>query len=315
MGSKPSIVVTGSSGMIGTALVESLLERGFEVRGVDRRPNPWSEEADAVTSQIDLLDSDAGETFPSCDLIVHLAAHSRVRPSIEQPQQAIENIEVTMAVIERARHLNAGLVFASSREVYGDVRQTMATEDDFDLRDTENPYAASKASGEALISAFESCYGVDACVLRIANVYGPYDSSDRVVPLFIARALAGKDLVIYGQGKVLDFVYLYDCVRGFLAVVDAFEESGGETFNLATGEGTSLRELAFAVSELVDPAISIRTEDNRRGEVARFVGDPSKAKRVLGFEPHYSLRDGLRETIEWYRTHESVLCGITGSET
>lgn len=313
MAGSPSVAVTGSSGVVGTALVESLLGQGYDARGVDKRPNPWSEEVDAVTKQLDLLETGLGEDFPRAELIVHLAAHSRVRPTVENPRYAIENLESTLAVIERARELDAGVVFASSREVYGDVRGAMAVEGEFGLDDPANPYAASKVGGEALLSAARSCYGLDACVLRLANVYGPYDASDRVVPLFIARALAGKDLTIYGEEKVLDFVYLDDCVRGILAAIESFNVAEDETFNVATGEGTSLQRLAITVSELVERDISIHVEDNRRGEVTRFIGDPSKAQRVLGFEPRYSLRSGLRETIEWYRAHESVTRGILDS--
>lgn len=313
MVSTSSVVVTGSSGVVGTALVESLLEQGYDVRGIDKRPNQWSEEVESVTTQLNLLETGLGDASLRADLIVHLAAHSRVRPTVDNPRQAIENLELTLAVIERAKQLDAGVIFASSREVYGDVRGAMAAEDEFNLRDPANPYAASKVGGEALLSAARSCYGVDACVLRLANVYGPYDASDRVVPLFIARALVGEDLTIYGQEKVLDFIYLDDCVRGFLAAIESFDVAEGETFNLASGEGTSLQRLAATVSELVEPDISVHVEDNRRGEVARFIGDPSKARRVLGFEPRYSLPAGLGETIEWYRSHDSVVRGILGS--
>lgn len=291
--------------MIGTRLAETLLMRGYDVVGVDRNPNRWSSEVEAVTSRLDLLDDDVDEAFDGAEFIVHLAAHSRVRPTVSDPRKALENLEGTAAVIDHARRTDAGLLFASSREVYGEVDGAV-TEDEADIRKQANPYAASKAGGEALVSAARNCYGVDACVLRLANVYGRYDASDRVVPLFVSKALNGEALTIYGSGKVLDFVHVEDCVGGIVAAIERFEKAGGETFNVASGVGTSLLQLAEAVSSLVEPDVGVRTEDDRQGEVGKFVGDPTKARRYLGFETGRSLQQGLAETLEWYRDNEAV---------
>lgn len=306
-----STLVTGSSGMIGTALTQVLLRNGEDVIGLDRNHNRWSDDVDSVTNRADLLEDDLRPYFEEAETVVHLAAHSRVAPTIDEPNLAVENIETTAKVIEQARRVDAKLIYPSSREVYGDLSYA-PSEDAAGIRNPSNPYGASKASGEALIAAAENCHGLDACVLRISNVYGPYDASDRVIPLFISQAIHGQELTIYGSETVLDFVHLDNCVDGILAAMERFEKARGEAFNIVSGVGTSVLELANIISTLVDREVTVRVEPDRRGEVSRFIGDPTKARRLLGIDSHRSLREGLTTTVEWYREHEDITRSLAG---
>lgn len=308
-----SVLVTGSSGTIGTALVERLLAADVDVRGVDREPNQWSTDIERVTDEVDLLAPDAGERLPpDVDVVVHLAAHSRVRELVEDPMGAEENLRTLVTVLEHARETGADVIFASSREVYGDQSATVYEEADAGLRAVENPYGASKAGGEALLTAYRECYGVRTCSLRLSNVYGRYDRSDRVVPLFIALASRGEDLTVYGDDKLLDFLHIDDCVRAFVQACERIDAVQGEVMNVGSGRGHSLEYLAEMIVSRLDTDVSVTVEANRQGEVDRFVADVTRARQLLGFETEYSLPEGLDEAVAWYSDHQAVLDELAG---
>lgn len=311
MGS-PSVLVTGSSGMIGTALAETLQSRDIDVMGVDRRANRWVDELNDVTVRSDLRNADAIKSLPSTvDVVVHLAAHSRVRDTIEKPKKAMENIEITRTVLEYARTLdNATIVFGSSREVYGEKRLAHYAESDADLTAVQNPYAASKVGGEALVHAYRQCYNIKATVLRFSNVFGRYDDSDRVVPTFVNRAYQDAHLELYGTGKVLDLVYIDDCVQGILRTIKNREALDGETLNIASGTGTELKALAREVIRLTESNADFVVEDDRVGEVDTFVADIKKARDLIGYEPRTSLQEGMSRTVEWYTNRPAVLRSV-----
>jgi nucleoside-diphosphate-sugar epimerase len=302
-----SILVTGSSGTIGTPLVETLLDRGYEVHGVDFTENRWSTTVDEHSREVDLRDPDALEYLPDdIDLVVHLAAWARVHRLVQNPARAKQNLDTTFNVLEFARSRNADVLFGSSREVYGNTGQLIYDETDTFIDNCESPYTASKVGGEAMVNAYQNCYDMDSTIVRFSNVYGKYDASDRVVPLFIAQAHAGEDLVVYGDDKVLDFTYIEDCVDGLVGIVQNYHKSRSTTFNIASGQGASIVELAETVRETVNPDIDIHVEGNRTGEVARYVADISKAEKVFGYDPDYSFEAGVNAAVEWYREREHL---------
>jgi UDP-glucose 4-epimerase len=308
MSDAPAVVVTGSSGMIGTALVERLLSKGIDVRGVDRCPNRWSDSVDAVTDRVDLLDPNAQGRLPDdADLVVHLAAHSRVQDLVEDPGDAEENLRTVTTALEYARANDADLLFTSSREVYGDQGQTVYAESDAGVRDVENPYGASKVGGEALVASYGECYDLRTCILRLSNVYGRYDDYNRVIPVFIALANRGEDLTVYGGDKLLDFLYLDDCVDALVRAIERIDAVQGEILNVGAGEGHSLLHLAELIVDRVDADVDVTVDANRPGEVDRFVAAVDRAQRLMGFDPTYSLAEGLDETVAWYRERPDLL--------
>lgn len=302
-----SVLVTGSSGMLGTALVERLLENGTDVVGIDRGPNRWSRDVDDVTRQVDLLDPDVSSELPAADVVVHLAANSRVKELVDEPVLARENVDTTSAVLEYARREGADLIFASSREVYGEQNQTVYGESDAPITAAANPYGASKTGCESLVLAYHRCYDVRSTVLRFSNVYGMYDVSDRVVPTFVALAARGKDLTVYGGDKLLDFLHIDDCVEAVVATLNRPQCVHGEVLNVGSGQGYAILELARMVANRVEHDIEVSIEPNRPGEVSRFVADVDRIKRLLGFETRYSLSEGLDRTVEWYRNRPDLL--------
>jgi len=148
---------------------------------------------------------------------------------------------------------------------------------------------------------------MDTSILRFSNVYGRYDVSDRVVPLFIAQAQTGENLTVYGEDKILDFTYIDDCVRGVKQVISDFRKISGTTFNIASGEGSSLVELANLIIKKTGDNVSVNIEPNRTGEVGRYVADISKAKKLLDYEPEYDFDRGIEETVDWYLSNPTLL--------
>src|SRR4051794_40792973 len=187
------VLITGSSGQIGTNLALRLQRDGHWVYGVDKRENTWTDEF--KTLHQDLAGHYAafhgginGIEYPEVDLVVHMAAHAKVHQLVRQPHRALENAIMTFNVLEYCRQLELPLVFSSTREVYGDVhRFEEYGESSADFAFTESPYSASKISSEAFIYSFARCYGLRYLVFRFSNVYGRYDSDlqrmERVLPL------------------------------------------------------------------------------------------------------------------------------------
>lgn len=301
------ILVTGSSGTIGTRLSEALLDAGHTVIGADWEPCTWNPVVEKLRINIDLRDAQALKAHRSAlraDLIIHLAANARVYELVEHPDRAMDNIIDTFNVLEFARTNGiTKMMFASSRETYGNIHLPAGekyTEDKAHFMTCESPYAASKLAGEALFESYKRCYGIDSIVWRFSNVYGMYDDSIRVVPLFFRQAKAGETLNVFGREKCLDFTYIDDCVAGILLGVEKFETAKNDTYNLAYGEGTTILHLAEEMKRLLKSDSKIVTTSARTGEVTHYIADISKAQKKLGYQPKTPFSDGIQKSVEWY---------------
>lgn len=300
------IVVTGSGGTIGTRLCEQLLAEGHAVQGIDVRPNQWKPEVDAVTKVGDLRDPAAMDQLDptGVDAVVHLAANARVYDLVEDPSKALDNFITLFNALEWTRkHKIKTFVFASSRESYGNIKVQNYTEDLVRVENCESPYTASKVGGEALVHSYRQCYDMETIIVRFSNVYGAYDGSNRVVPLFIRRAQKNEPLTIFGKEKCLDFTYIDDAVRGVILILEQHEKVNGETFNLAFGEGTTIVRLADLVKELLGSSSPIDLQESRTGEVTHYVADITKAKTLLGYAPKTGFEEGVRKAVEWYKAN------------
>jgi UDP-glucose 4-epimerase len=302
------ILVTGSSGTIGTRLCEKLLAAGHEVSGADWEPCKWNKEVENLRIDIDLRHSDEFDKLPTdVDLIIHLAANARVYELVEHPERAMDNFIDTFNILEHARKNGIKrMMFASSRETYGNIHLPegeLYSEDKAHFMTCESPYTASKIGGEALFEAYKRCYKIDTIIFRFSNVYGMYDDSVRVVPLFYRQAKAGELLKVFGKDKCLDFTYIDDCVDGILLSIENFESAKNETYNLAFGEGTTIMHLAEKVVELLGSSSKIEATESRTGEVTHYIADISKAKKAFGYDPKTSFEDGIRLSMEWYKAN------------
>lgn len=306
------ILITGSSGQIGTNLALRLIEDGHEVFGVDKRLNTWTDAFPYILQDLSghypiHPGGIGGVDYPEVDLVVHLAAHAKVHQLVKYPHGALENIAMTYNVLEYCRQKNTPIVFSSSREVYGDIHRFETEETNADFAFTESPYSASKIAGEALVYSYARCYGIRYLVFRFSNVYGRFDNDiermERVIPLFIRKIGNDEDIVVYGPEKVLDFTYVDDCVDGVSRGVYALAagEISNQTVNLAFGQGNSLVRMAELVGAAVGIAPRMTLEPSLVGEVTRYVADISRAQELLGYQPKVSLDEGIRRTVAWNR--------------
>jgi len=296
------ILVTGSSGTIGTRLCESLLEEGYDVVGADWEPNKWQPAVEKLTVRIDLRHENELNKLPTgVDCVIHLAANARVYELVEHPDRARDNFLTTFNTLEWARtHGVKQFVFASSRETYGNSGADKYREDMVRVENCESPYTASKIAGEALVESYRRCYGMEAAIVRFSNVYGMYDDSERVVPLFIRQTKKNEPLVVFGKDKSLDFTYIDDAVQGLRLIIQNFSKANGQTFNFAFGEAHSIIELAELIKKLMQSTSTITATSSRTGEVTRYTADISKARKILGFDPKVPFAEGVMKSVEWY---------------
>jgi nucleoside-diphosphate-sugar epimerase len=313
------VLITGTSGQIGTNLALRLMDAGHYVFGVDKRINTWTGRfqylLQDLSSPYPPYDKGIGGVeYPQVDIVVHLAAHAKVHELVRQPHRAMENINMTYNVLEYCRLARLPIIFSSSREVYGDIHRYI---EDESLRPatmgestahfayTESPYSASKIASEALIYSYARCYGLKYIVFRFSNVYGRYDNDiermERVIPLFIRRIANDEPITIYGENKVLDFTYVDDCVSGIAAGVSALHEGRVEnqTINLAYGKGNTLVKMAQLIGQSLGKEPRITLAPALLGEVTHYVADITKARELLGFDPQVPLDEGIRRTVEW----------------
>ena len=181
------VLITGACGFVGTNLCHNLVNEGFTVDGVDIEDPRFELPEDIDSYQRDLT---ASPELPDADIIVHLAAHSQVQPIVNEPQRAVNNMSMTQHVLSEATRMDAFVVNASSRDVYGSAFQPR--EDEVTV-DTPNGYAASKLGSEALVNAYRNTEDLSAVSLRPSNAYGPRDMNRRVIPIFTTRASAGEE--------------------------------------------------------------------------------------------------------------------------
>ena len=285
------ILVTGSSGLIGAPLCEYLERDGHEVVRFDI----------AQDSKHDIRNRAALETaMRGCGGVIHLAAISRVADAERDPG-ACETINVggTRNVVEAALAAKERpwLLFSSSREVYGQP-QTMPVSEDSPVA-PYNTYGRSKAAGEKVVLN-ASRQGLRTAILRLTNVYGGLnDHKARVIPAFVRASLANAPLRVEGPNATFDFVHVDDCVAAFakaITLLEAGEKQIGP-FNVACGRATTLGELARLVVSRAHSKSEVAIHDPLKFNVSRFVGDPARAERALGWKHAISLEAGLDKFI------------------
>ncbi len=300
------VLVTGSSGMIGTALCEKLLEKGFGVIGIDLAPNRWSQSVNKKTILVDLRNANElkrlskNPAFQKPDFFVHLAANPYVFNSVQNPLLAVDNVLMTLNCLEFCReNAISRFLFASSREIYGTVKKKSLRESDFRLENVESPYAASKVSGESFVRAYHKCFGIDFEMMRFSNVYGRYDVSDRLLPLLYRKNRSNADFVVFGK-KALSFTYLDDAIEGILLGIRLFEKAKNKSYNIAFPRATRVVDVVKLLQKKMASKNKVVVGKTRIGEVENFCPDISLARALLGFNPKIGIEEGLEKALEWY---------------
>jgi UDP-glucose 4-epimerase len=307
-------LVTGGAGFIGSTLVDRLLRDGHDVVVVDdlRRGRRVNLAAAEATGRVRLVELDVAspqlhellaEVKP--ETVFHLAAQIDVRVSVADPLLDVhQNVVGTVNLAEAARKAGVRKVlFASSGgSIYG-------TPDELPVSEAvpinpKSPYAASKVAGEVYLNTFRQLYGMDCTHLALANVYGPRQDPHGeagVVAIFAQRLLNGQSTKVFGDGgNTRDYVFVEDVVAAFVAA--SGDKGGGQRFNIGTGEQTSDRELHSLVAKAAGAADDPEFAPARLGDLRASALDNSAAQRELGWRPAVDIAEGVRRTVDYFRS-------------
>ncbi len=347
-----TLLVTGGAGFIGSALVRVALERTEDRIVVFDKLTYAGHEANLAglpDDRVELLVADLADR-PSLEAafeehrpraVFNLAAESHVDRSIDGPRPFIEtNIVGTFELLETARSYYAALdaderdrfrlIHVSTDEVFGDLGDEGRFDEDSPYAPS-SPYAASKASADHLVRAWHRTWGLPALITNCSNNYGPRQLPEKLIPLMILNAHAGRDLPIYGDGsQVRDWIHVDDHCRGLLQVLE--QGRVGRSYNLGAGsERTNLelvRALCAALEEVApaahNPALRARELDSyldlmtfvvdRPGHDRRYAIDPTRARTELDWRPAVDLESGLTDTVRWYLGHRDWCETVGGGD-
>ena len=338
MSNSKTFLITGGAGFIGSAVVRELIQNSdHKVVNVDKLTYAGNLESLAGADQdprytfvqADICDADAiyqifSEHQP--DVVMHLAAESHVDRSIDGPAAFIStNIVGTYTLLEAARHYWLSLKDSapekaaefrfhhiSTDEVYGDLEGT----DDLFTETTayapSSPYSASKASSDHLVRAWQRTYGLPTLVTNCSNNYGPYHFPEKLIPLVILNALAGKPLPVYGDGsQIRDWLYVEDHARALVLV--AQQGAIGSTYNIGGHNEKRNLEVVETICDVLQELVpkdqpyrdQITFVADRPGHDLRYAIDASKIERELGWTPEETFETGLRKTVQWYLANEA----------
>lgn len=306
------VLVTGATGFIGSHLVRRLVAEGTEVHALTSRvsavyPDRLRDLRGGITlHEGNLTDRSALDVLVQRsrpDYVFHLGAYTHVGKSWRRVDECVQsNVQGTVNLLQALdgsgyrRFINTG-----TSEIYGDIDVPFREGDQVN---PISPYAVSKYAAERFCRMFHRSYGWPIVVLRPFNAYGPAQSADRIIPEIIARGVRGDDLAMTEGRQTREFNYVEDLAEGFLHAATA-PDVEGDLFNLGCGEEISMRDLATLVLDVMgDPIVpEFGALPERPAEIRRMYADPEKARRILGWEPRHTLREGLSKTIDWYR-HE-----------
>lgn len=307
-------LVTGGAGFIGSNLAAALLERGDSVRVVDDFSTGKRENLEGLGDRIELIEGSLVDpdvcrrVVADVEFVFHEAALPSVQRSVDDPVGSDRaNVGATVQLLSAAR--DAGVrrvIFAASSSAYGDI-DVPAKSEDLPPRPM-SPYAVTKLTGEYYCSVFHDCYGMETVCLRYFNVFGPNQDPSSpysaVIPLFVTAVLDGRQPTIYGDGlQSRDFSHVANVVHGNLLACEAPPHALGAVINVACGQSTDLLQLLAIIGRILDKTVEPQFAPPRAGDVRHSLADLTRARELLGYEPVVSLEDGLRNTIEWYRSH------------
>ena len=304
-------LVTGGAGFIGSNLAERLISDGVRVRVLDNLNTGFMENikpflGDIEFKQGDVRDLDTlQEVMVGVEVVFHQAAVVSVPKSVDDPiEAAMVNDLGTLHVLETARRAGVRrVVFASSCAVYGDLPQ-LPKRENMETRPL-SPYAASKLHGETYAFLYSDLYGLETVCLRYFNVYGPKQDPTSpysgVISIFMDRAVQGALPTIYGDGEQFrDFVYVADVVQANLLA--AYRDNiAGAVINIGTGSSVTVNSLWENISQFAGVEGEVERAEERPGDIRESIADISRARELLAYEPHYSFKEGLELTWEWYR--------------
>jgi nucleoside-diphosphate-sugar epimerase len=317
-------LITGIAGFIGSSLAHELLKRGESVRGIDNFSTGKRENIAGILSKIDfrkadLLDAPAmADACSGADYVLHQAAIPSVPRSVADPLESNRaNVDGTLNLLIAARDAKVKrVVYAASSSAYGDTPTLPKFEDM--VPSPISPYAVAKLAGEHYMTSFFRCYGLETVSLRYFNIFGPrQDPSSHysgVLAKFNRQMLAGTPPTIYGDGEQSrDFTFIDNVVSAnLLACIAPRDQACGRVFNIATGKRWTLNQTYRILQRLTGYAGDAQYGPERTGDVKHSLADITRARQCLHYEPLVDFEEGLRRTVEWYRSSMSALPAIQG---
>ncbi len=337
-------LITGGAGFIGSAVIRYIINNtSHSVVNVDKLTYAGNLASLASTA------SDARYNFEHLDvcqaveirrvfnehkpdIVMHLAAESHVDRSIDGPDDFVKtNIVGTYILLEEARNYwsNLGEMakdafrfhHVSTDEVYGDLQGSRDLFTEETPYDPSSPYSASKASSDHLVRAWQRTYNLPTLITNCSNNYGPYQFPEKLIPLIILNALAGKNLPVYGDGKqIRDWLYVDDHAKALLHV--ALTGKVGETYNIGGNNELQNIDVVKIVCRILDELVPITLDgvdryerlikfvDDRAGHDVRYAIDASKIKNELNWNPDESFQTGIKKTVQWYVDNSSWLDSV-----
>lgn len=298
-------LVTGGCGFIGANLLRVLASRDVPVRILDDLSLGRPEDARGSELVVgDIRDAETVEAaLRDVEVVVHLAAHTRVIESIADPLASFDvNVRGTLTLLEAVRRrpgIRRFVLASTGGAILGDAEPPVHEE--MPARPL-SPYGASKLACEGYCSAYFGAYGVPTVALRFSNVYGPgSERKGSVVAAFLRAVRAAEPLVVYGDGRqTRDFLYVDDLCDAVIAAVE--RDCGGQVFHVASGRETAIGDLADLVVRVTAASVPVEHRPARTGEVVRNSARIDRAHAVLGYAPTVGLEDGLQRTWRWFQT-------------
>lgn len=318
------ILVTGAAGFIGYHVARALLEKGYDVVGIDNLNNYY--DPTLKQSRLDQLSSFNRFTFKKIDIadkaqmeglwkekgpftkVIHLAAQAGVRYSLINPYDYVSsNCMGHLTVLEMCRHTDnfEHLVYASSSSVYGhNEKLPYAVEDPVDH--PVSLYAATKRSDELMSEAYAHLYKLPQTGLRFFTVYGPWGRPDMAPMIFTKSIIEGLPLKVFNHGKMKrDFTYIDDIVSGVVATLECVPEGvrPHRVLNIGNSKSENLLDFISALEKTVDKKAELQMMDMQPGDVKETFADIAETTRLTGFKPTTSIEEGLPKFVEWYRSY------------
>ena len=305
-------LVTGGAGFIGSHIATALVERGDKVRVLDNLSTGSRDNLVHLQGRVELIEGDiqdiatCEQALKDVEVVFHQAALASVPRSVAQPLDThAACVTGTLNLLDAARRYSVRrVVYAGSSSAYGN--QPFMSKRERDLPAPLSPYAAAKLSGEYYLQAFTASYGLETVTIRYFNVFGPRQDPNSeysaVIPLFATAMLAGKRPTVFGDGyQSRDFTFVDNVVEGNLAAADASGASG-RVFNVACGQQFTLLDLIASINRVLGTDIKPIFDDPRAGDVRESLADITAAREVLDYSPVINFDEGLRRSIEYYRS-------------
>lgn len=312
-------LITGADGFIGSHLTELLVREGYQVKALSQYNSfntwGWLDDTSCI-NDIEVLTGDVRDPHycnhitKGIDVVFHLAALIAIPYSYVAPGSYVDtNINGTLNICQAARDNNVGrIIHTSTSEVYG-TAQYVPIDEKHPLQ-AQSPYSASKIGADAMAMSFFNAFDLPLTIARPFNTYGPRQSARAVIPTIIAQIASGCSQIELGDvSPTRDFNYVADTCRGFLALARC-EKAVGEVVNIGSNYEISVADTLSLIRELMNSSVEFVFDKQRmrpeKSEVLRLWCDNTKIRTLTGFEPEYSIRQGLEKTIEWFTVADNL---------